>query len=349
MQSRSELYSIIKDGRPDICAYTIDKWTSLLVQLKGCHLFSVESPETNMTGWLERRKHGIGGSEIAAILGDSEWSSPRQVWMNKLGMFDDKPNEQSEQARWGNLLETTVATEWANRRNKKWIHIPVILQDDERPYLLANIDGFVLSDDEQLIEEILEIKTTSAYNEDAWSTGLVPIYYMHQVNWYCGITRVPKFTVACLVGGQKLYDYSLPAQPEMFERQTKAADVFWLENVSKCIEPKANNVDVEMLSEISINKEKEPIIFTDQAVENTADAYCQCREKISQLEKIKKALQAQLLVAIGDAPGGVTPTHNITFTVRSRQSCNYDLLQMEFPAAYSQCVSLSSSKVMNVR
>ena len=219
MQTTQELLQMILTGRPDISFEEASKWIKYLSQLKGCHLFSVASPEKDQKEWLKERTAGIGGSEIAAIMGENHWSSPRQIWMSKIGMFDDKQPTQSEAARWGNLLETAVATEWGVRNNRKWIHIPVIIQSDDEPWLFANIDGFTLSDDEELITGILEVKTTSAYNLSQWEEGPLPYHYICQVNWYCGITGLDQYDLVCLVGGQKLYSYTLPAVKELFEKE----------------------------------------------------------------------------------------------------------------------------------
>ena len=104
MQSRAELITIIQKGRPEIPLETVIKWATYLTQLDGCHLFSVAAPEKDKAEWLRERRAGIGGSEVAAIMGENHWNSPRQIWMSKMGMFDDKPPQQSEAARWGNLL-----------------------------------------------------------------------------------------------------------------------------------------------------------------------------------------------------------------------------------------------------
>ncbi|MEG2267844.1 MAG: YqaJ viral recombinase family protein, partial [Acinetobacter sp.] len=170
MQSSRELTNIISCGLPDISSDEVALWVKYLSQLKGCHLFSVASPEKDKAEWLLERRAGIGGSEVAAIMGENHWNSPRQIWMSKMGVFDEKPATQSEPAHWGNLLENIVAKEWGNRTKHAWVHIPIILQDDERPWLLANIDGFTLSDDSELVTGILEIKTTSAFNRDVWET-----------------------------------------------------------------------------------------------------------------------------------------------------------------------------------
>ena len=39
--------------------------------------------------WLARRRSGIGGSDVAAVLGLSPWKSPRQVWLDKTTDISD--------------------------------------------------------------------------------------------------------------------------------------------------------------------------------------------------------------------------------------------------------------------
>ena len=147
MQSKQKIIEIIMSSRPDVALEVLACGLTYLVQLKGCHLYSAAS-EFDKEAWLDQRKAGLGGSEIATILGENKWSSKQQVFYSKIGVYDDaRPVEQSEPARWGNLLETAVAMEWGNRYEREWIHIPVILQSDENSWELANIDGFTLSED----------------------------------------------------------------------------------------------------------------------------------------------------------------------------------------------------------
>ena len=117
--------------------------------------------------------------------------------------------------RWGNLLENTVAQEWAKRENRQWIHVPVCLQSLDNSVMFANIDGFTLSDDRQTVTGILEIKTTNEHNRQVWETGPLPEYYICQTNWYLGVTGLPLYDIVCLVGGQRLYSYTLPRDNEV--------------------------------------------------------------------------------------------------------------------------------------
>lgn len=351
MQSTQELYELILKGRPDVSTQTASKWARYLSQLKGCHLFSVASPEKDQKEWLRERRAGIGGSEVAAIMGENHWSSPRQIWMSKIGMFDDKEPTQSEAARWGNLLETIVATEWGIRENRKWIHIPVIIQDDERPWLLANIDGFTLSDDEQVITGILEIKTTSAFNQDTWENGPIPFHYQCQTNWYCGITGQTCYTIVCLVGGQKLYHYDLPTDPDLFVREVAAADDFWLNYVEKHVEPEATDVDKGLIKENTDEHDADlpAIVLTDEESDRLVNAYCELRSKISELNKIKDALYAQVYLKLGKGTQAVTSEHTIVLSTSGRRKCDFERMLEEFPEAYEKCVLTSISTSLKIK
>lgn len=67
--------------------------------------------------WLKGRRTGIGGSDVAAVLGLNPWKTPLDVWNDKLGLSEDK--EMSEPAYWGTVLEDTVAKEFQLRTGKR--------------------------------------------------------------------------------------------------------------------------------------------------------------------------------------------------------------------------------------
>ena len=350
MQTVTELVKIIQEGRPSVSLTEATVWAEYLQQLKGCHLFSAIGQDVDQKEWLKQRRAGIGGSEISAIMGENNWNSPRQIWMSKIGAFDDKPAQQSEPARWGNVLETVVAEEWAHREKRKWIHIPVILQHDEFPWLLANIDGFTLSDDGCVITGILEIKTTSQFNKDIWENGPLPAHYIDQGNWYCGVTGQPGFDLVCLVGGQSLYSYYIPFDSERFEQQKDAASNFWNNHVVAMVEPDAVYTDKKLLkAEITADEELPPVILEDEDSERVAEAYCQIREKIGTLEKVKDALHAQLQIMLAGSTLCLTKTRQLQITKSARRTCDFDLLESRFPEAYAATATVKVFNQLRVK
>ena len=83
--------------------------------------------------WLAARRHGIGASEVSAILGLNPYRSCFEVWANKVQpdaahmlaahMLAADMTADSEAATWGVLLEPVVRTEVARRIGRR-IFIP---------------------------------------------------------------------------------------------------------------------------------------------------------------------------------------------------------------------------------
>lgn len=352
MQTYSEVNRILLDA--GVSSADADIWENYLVQLEGCHLYSAADQKVDEDAWLKARTGGIGGSDIAAIMGESSWKSPYDIWLSKTGQLPPDGNGagiQSEAARWGNVLEDTIAYEWAKRNNKRIVKIPVTLQSDKYDFMLANIDGFVLSDDGRRIEGILEVKTTSAYNNDAWEIGPLPYYYICQATWYTMITNLPKFTIVCLVGGQKLYSYEIPKDPELCERMTKEATEFWNVNVKQLVEPKATAVDLERLQaqEVSTAPDEQPLVDETENTDRTVVAYMELRDKIAAMKKIKDALYASIWEAMHAKSCMLTRSNMVVVSRRTTRACNYELLARDFPEAYEATISSSVSTSLSIK
>lgn len=78
--------------------------------------------------WLKERQKGIGGSDVAAILGLSPWRTPYDVYLDKIG---EAPKELTSQAaHFGTKLEAAKGGEFfdvidrilhkADRACKEW-------------------------------------------------------------------------------------------------------------------------------------------------------------------------------------------------------------------------------------
>lgn len=353
MQNREELIEKIRMEQPELDLVEVERLVRYLSQLKGCRLFSTVSQDIDEDRWLQARTAGIGGSDIASIMNRNPWSSPRQIWMSKTNQFSPEGNFQSEAARWGNVLETTVANEWALRNERKWVHIPVTLQSIEQPWMLANVDGFLL-DDEDNIDGILEIKTTNEHNRSTWENGPLPEYYLCQANWYATITGQDNFTLVCLVGGQSLYAYDLPVNPVLVKEMRKAAQEFWLVNVQKMVEPPATEGDIKAFKaafgESTPTDEEEPaLIIEDEDSDRIAVAYVQLRDKIRELTKVQKDLQASLYDMMRGRTQALTLSHTLQIGKSNRRKCDYGILEAKYPEAYNECISFTTSTSLRIK
>ncbi len=89
--------------------------------------------------WLATRREGLGGSDVAAVLGLVSWSSPYTVWLDKTGQLP--PQDQTYLMERGHRFEAPVAQWFADearlslRRTGTWAR-------DADPWMRANPDRF---------------------------------------------------------------------------------------------------------------------------------------------------------------------------------------------------------------
>ena len=67
--------------------------------------------------WLEERRKGIGGSDVAALLGLNPYKTPLALWEEKTAK--NVSDCTSESAYWGTMLEDVVAKEFSKRTGMK--------------------------------------------------------------------------------------------------------------------------------------------------------------------------------------------------------------------------------------
>lgn len=196
--------------------------------------------------WLAARKSGIGGSDIAAVLGLSPWASPLDVWLDKTGQAPDAEPKNTEAIYWGATLEDVVAREYAIRSGRKVQRINTMLRDPQRGWMIANIDRAIVADGSrarvaaaggQLLGAtgILECKTASAYLAGDWSgpdgSDAMPVYYAAQVMWYLAISGLDTADVAVLIGGQQYAVRTIERDDETIRGMIERAEAFWLHSV----------------------------------------------------------------------------------------------------------------------
>ena len=90
---------------------------------------------TNRTEWLKARRSGIGGSDVAAILGLSRYKTAVDVYEDKI-VTDEPEDTQSQAAYFGSVLEDVVAHEFSKRTGMKIQRVNKMLRKGEDGCLL---------------------------------------------------------------------------------------------------------------------------------------------------------------------------------------------------------------------
>ncbi len=125
-------------------------------------LVSTDKTESDRQKWLNERRLGIGGSDVAAILGKSKFKTPLQVYMEKINEYDGD-FAGNEPVEWGERLESIVRQKFSEILGKEIKSGIGAIAHNQNYFMRANIDGLV--EDENAI---VEIKTSSEYRAKSW-------------------------------------------------------------------------------------------------------------------------------------------------------------------------------------
>lgn len=188
----------------------------------------VAPPGLDREQWLGARRTGVGGSDIAAVLGMSKYTSPTEVYLDKTGVLvdDHRSPELEEAAFWGHQHEPTVARVFSERTGLRVVEGPGMLAHAERRWMLANVDRFVLEPGEDAPASLLEIKTRSAFQLDEWLLG-VPDGPALQTHWYLAVTGYQHAHVAALLGGNRLLIHRVERDEGLIEHLVEIVGRFW--------------------------------------------------------------------------------------------------------------------------
>ena len=270
-------------------------------------------------GWLEARKRGIGGSDVAAVMGISPWKSPLEVWLEKTGRADAPDLSDRESVAMGTELESVVLDMYRRRHpDHAAQRVNAILTSTVRPWAQASLDGIVK--DPELGWGVLEIKTGS--KESEWADG-VPLHYLTQVTHYLSVTGYKFADVAALIGdfGLHYHEYRVMRDEEDLKAVVERVDEFWADYVEKdCMPPYVTALPSEgkALYELYKHSDGEMEPSDAEMTEWLAAHVLEANEQEQEVKKRKTEWTNQLKRLVNEHKGIITPDHIITW-VRSEK------------------------------
>ena len=191
--------------------------------------------------WHEWRRKGIGGSDLAAIMGVSPWATARDIYRKKKGIVGALEAE-ADRKNWvakkvGHLLEPLVAEIFEVQTKHKPYAVRKMFAHPDYPYMLANVDYFITLPDGRTA--ILECKTSSSHAKEKWDDGAVPFNYELQVRHYMSVMNVDVAFIACLYGNNESDFVWRRIERDMdFEADIIAVEEnFWMNHVLTNVEP----------------------------------------------------------------------------------------------------------------
>jgi len=301
----------------------------------------------------------IGASEVAAICGVSPFADAWSVLRRKKGLGEPEP--ETEEMRWGKILEPIIAGVFAHRSNLAvgWWDRPVYSK--KRDWQRASPDGLILSDVpltflfekdspelvRRMIEEgrcigVLECKTTGPHYANQWGpsgTGAqgIPEWVLLQVQTQMSTLELGHAWVACLISGQDFRQYHIEDDPYLWEVILEEVEPFYFQCVLGDKEPPiSSSKHVRNYIRERYPKNVEKLRPATEKEAGWLAEYASVRARMDELEDQRDLLEHQLTHAIAEAEGIESPRIKMTWKrTRDGSETSWEELAREQLVGYS--------------
>lgn len=205
------------------------------------------TPSGTVVGWFEpgslewhaARANGVGGSEIAAVMGLSPYESQFSLWHRKAGSIG--PAEENPQMYWGKRLEPAIRDEFALRHPEWRVERAPTFHATGRPWHIVNPDGLAYLPDGTV--ELFEAKSSrdgQGFGEEG--TDEVPVHYRTQGLWYEDALKVRRCHLAVLIAGSEYREYVIEYD-ETEARLLRDAGAKFVQSLAAGIPPRIDGHD----------------------------------------------------------------------------------------------------------
>lgn len=295
--------------------------------------------------WLDWRKKGIGGSDASVVCGINRYKSPVELWMEKTNQLPYQ--EAGEAAYWGTQLETLVKAEFTKRTGIEVKQANQLLQSEEHPFMLANLDGECIHPTHGKC--VFEAKTASAYKSGEWEDA-IPDEYILQVQHYLAVTGCRGAYIAVLIGGNTFRWKFIERDEELISMLIQLESDFW-EHVQAAVPPPldGSEASAKFLSERFPNSvPKSKIELPDTAAEIIRQYEVAC-ENVNQYTAQKQESENLLKQMLGDSEIGTAEDRVITWKSVSQERLDSKTLKAEHPILYKKYANKTSYRCFSIK
>ncbi len=295
--------------------------------------------------WLEYRKKGIGGSDASVVCGINKYKSPVELWMEKTNQLPYQ--EAGEAAYWGTQLEALVRNEFTKRTGIAVNTVSQILQHENYPFMLANLDGTCQHHDYG--DCIFEAKTASAYKTGEWEDK-IPDEYLLQIQHYMAVTGYRGAYIAVLIGGNTFKWKFIERDEEIISMLITLESDFW-GHVQNGLPPA---LDGSSASE-KILAERFPESIPKSKIELPEDAekliaeYNSACEKLEEISERKNKAENLLKEMLGENEIGTSGNNIITWKSVSQERFDSKTFKAEHSVLYKKYANKISYRRFSIK
>lgn len=300
---------------------------------------------------VKLRKTGIGGSDAAALVGQSAYATPLDVYLDKT---TDQVKDSNEAMERGNALEPFVKALFEHQTGFSVETELSTQRSPDHPFMLAHLDGFLPSE-----RSVAEFKTAlyTPKTKDAWGiegTDEIPNNYLIQVAHYASVMDVERVYIGVLFGDEKHFQsyrklqalvdqkgyalskddldelrcdfrvYVYQRHADLTRKLIKKERSFWFDHVQKRIPPNPQEDSVDDILKAYPQATDKSVVCLDEEdvarVQNLIQIKCQIKE----LEKQEEVAKARVMSLFGDASILLDASHTPLATWKNKITNRFD-------------------------
>ena len=295
--------------------------------------------------WLEYRRQGIGGSDASVVCGISRYKSPVELWVEKTDQLPAQ--EAGESAYWGTQLEALVRAEFTKRTGIEVKQVNQLLQSEEYPFMLANLDG--VCDVPDVGPCIFEAKTASAFKGDEWEDA-IPDEYQLQIQHYMAVTGYQGAYIAVLIGGNTFRWKFVERDEELISMLIELEAAFW-NHVQDMTPPPldGSEASAKFLSERFPNSVPKSQITLPNTATDLLAQYDEAWEELEVVTERKQKAENLLKEMLGENEIGTAGDRVITWKSVYQERLDSKTLKAEHPALYKKYTNKTSYRRFTIK
>lgn len=259
----------------------------------------------------ELRRSGLGGSDLAAVLGLDPYKSAYELWCEKTGVIEPADLSDDDVVWFGSASEDLHAKFFERKTGFKVFDIEGTHRLIGHEHLMAHPDRAVIEHQGGDISRGLELKSTDAYGAKYWgepSTDEIPVHYLPQVHTYMAVMDWSLMYVSVLIGRQ-LKVFKVERSKEWDVTVVDAADIFWNDYVLAKREPDLSydRLTLGALKKAYRGVQQEALVYANDSIGALVNLQTDLKGRKDQLQLQLDAVDAELRHFAKDAEFVVLP------------------------------------------
>lgn len=279
--------------------------------------------------WLSYRKLGIGGSDAGAVCGFNPYRTAMQVYQDKIS--EETEDIDNEAMRQGREFEDYVARRFMEATGKKVRRANAMYYDEERPFMLADVDRMVTGENAGL-----ECKTASPYMADKWADGKIPMSYQIQCYHYMSVCNAEAWYIAVLIYGREFKYYRIERDEQLIAYLRQLEQDFWENHVLKREMPEPDGSKLADSVILEYFRDSVPVSINLSGFDEKLKRRQELLEVMERMDAERKKIEQELKLYLGEAE----VAENERYRVSWKQVCSNRLdekrLKEEQPEVYEK-------------